>query len=208
MKKLLLTCAAIAMTIFVTEAQTKKSTGKKNNQTTLSNEKKLNAEIAQIQLEKKLMKDEQTLAFMVADSARKADEFIAEEQKAKERISWKEQKLKEVDSLNQLKWKQLSIESEQGFVANRKQDEINKAAKLNEYQSMQVSAINQEYDEKNTRINQNTELTDEQKSQQIASMNAEKRNKLQDVLGKNKEKKLGKAQIAESKKNTEVVKAT
>ena len=206
MKKILLTCAVIAMTIFATEAQTKKSSGKKSKKTTMSSEAKLQADIVKIQEEKKAALDSQAMVYHIADSTRNAEEMLVEEQKAAERIAWKEQKLREVDSLNQVKWKMETEVAEQSYAAERVQNEICKSAKLNDYQRSQVSIINQEFSQKNKLISENTELTPELKSQQIATLNEEKKSRLVAVLGKSKARKLEKAQAEYDKMNTAVVK--
>jgi hypothetical protein len=189
----------MAMTIFATEAQSKKSTAKKNNKSHISAETKANAEFAKVQLEKKQIRDQQLADQLKQDSTMKEDERLAEEKKDMDRIVWKEQKLKEVDSLNQLKWKQQSEDREKGYAAERSQNEIIKAAKLSDNQGRKVKIINQAFVDKATVVKQSAALTEDEKKQQIASLNEERRSKLKTALGNNKERKLEKERIEYSK---------
>ncbi len=190
MKKIFLTCAVAALTIFATEAQTKKS-----KKAVVSTEAKLNADIAKIQTEKRLAIEQQRMDRMVIDSTRKADELLAELSKDSARIAWKEQKLKEVDSTNQSNWKQQMADKDQWYATERSQKEINKAAKLSVTQGQKVKAINMSFNAQAKAIGENMELTQEQKAQQFAALNLERRTQLKAAIGKGDEKKLEKARI-------------
>lgn len=191
MKKIFLTCAVAALTIFATEAQTKKSS-KKSKKAVVSTEAKLNADIAKIKTEKRLAIEQQRVDRMAIDSARKADEMAAELSKDSARIAWKDQKLKEVDSTNQVNWKQTMADKDQWYATERSQKEINKAAKLSDNQGRQVKAINATYNAQAKAIKENIDLTEEQKSQQFAALNVERRAKIKAIVGKGKESKLEK----------------
>ncbi len=201
MKKIFLTCAVVAMTIFATEAQSKK--GKKNKKSTVSTEARLNSDIAKIKNEKKLMMEEDRVERLRIDSTRREDERMAEEAKDLERIAWKEQKLKEVDSLNQLKWKQQSEEKDQWYATDRSQNEINKAAKLNDMQGRQIKAINMAYNDKAKVIRENAATTDEQKKMELTALNTERRTKIKAIAGAKKESKLEKQRRDYTTKNTD-----
>ena len=191
MKKIFLTCVVAALTIFATEAQTKKSS-KKSKKTTVSSEARLNADIAKIKLEKKNAMELQRLDRMVIDSTRRADETREEFLKDSMRIAWKESKLKEVDSTNQVNWKQQVADKEQWYATERSQAEINKAANLSVNQGRQVKAINIAYNDRAKAIKADIVLTDEQKAQQFAALNLERRAKIKAIVGKGKESKLEK----------------
>ncbi|RYZ27450.1 MAG: hypothetical protein EOO10_12660 [Chitinophagaceae bacterium] len=115
MKKIFLTCSVALLTIFATEAQTKKSSKKKKS--TVSTEAKLNADIAKIKAEKKAAMELQRLDRMMIDSTRRADEVREEFVKDSMRLVWKETRLKEVDSINQMTWKQQKILPEGPFLS-------------------------------------------------------------------------------------------
>jgi hypothetical protein len=203
MKKIFLTCAVVAMTIFATEAQTKKNTGKKKAKTTVSSDAKLKADIARIKQEKKVTLEEQRIAALSADSTRKEDERIAELQKDSARIAWKEQKLREVDSSNQTNWKKTAEEKEMSYATERSQNQINKAAKLSDNEGRQVKAINIAYNEKAQSIVQDMAVTEDQRKQQLTALNEERRSKIRAVVGKGKEKSLEKERIKYGSKNAD-----
>ena len=205
MKKIFLTCAVAAMTIFATEAQTKKSTSKKKAKTTMSSEAKLNADIAKIQEEKRLAFEEQRLARLSTDSARREDERLAEMQKDSLRIAWKEQKLKEVDSMNQADWKRKAEDKEQDYITERSQNEINKAAKLSDAQGRQVKSVNLAYNNKARTVMLDSSLTEDARKQQLVSLNEERRTKIKAIVGKGKEKNLEKQRTKYSAKNPDDV---
>lgn len=203
MKKIFLTCAVLAMTIFATEAQSKKSSSKKKTKTTVSAESKLKTDIAKSQAEKKLVIEEQRVERLKTDSVRKEEERLVEEKKAMDRIVWKEQKLKEVDSLNQVKWKQQVEEKDQEYATERSQRELSKAAKLNDNQGQQVKLINQTYNNKAKAIREDLSISDEQKKAQLTVLNAERRAKIKAAVGSNKEKNLEKERVKYSTKNND-----
>ena len=190
MKKIFLTCAVAALTIFATEAQTKKS--KKSKKAVVNTEAKLNADIAKIKTEKRVAMEQQRLDRMMIDSTRRADELMAETFKDSARIAWKEQKLKEVDSTNQSNWKQQMADKDQWYATERSQKEINKAAKLSDNQGRQVKAINLSFNAQAKAVKENMDLTQEQRMQQLAALNVERRAKIRAAIGKGDEGKLEK----------------
>ena len=201
MKKIFLTCALAALTIFATEAQTKKS--KKSKKAVVSTEAKLNADIAKIQTEKRVAMEQRRMDRMVIDSTRKADELTEEAFKDSSRIAWKEQKLKEVDSTNQVNWKQQMADKDQWYATERSQKEINKAAKLSENQGRQVKAINLSFNAQAKAVKENMELTQDQRMQQLATLNVERRAKIRAAIGKGDESKLEKARRKYMTSNTD-----
>lgn len=201
MKKIFLTCALAALTIFATEAQTKKS--KKSRKAVVSTEAKLNADIAKIQTEKRVAMEQRRMDRMVIDSTRKADELTEEAFKDSSRIAWKEQKLKEVDSTNQVNWKQQMADKDQWYATERSQKEINKAAKLSENQGRQVKAINLSFNAQAKAVKENMELTQDQRMQQLATLNVERRAKIRAAIGKGDESKLEKARRKYMTSNTD-----
>ncbi len=203
MKKIFLTCAVAALTFLASEAQTKKSTGKKKAKTTVSSEAKLNADIAKIKQEKKEAMELQRLERLTIDSARRADEMLAEQTKDMERIAWKEQKLKEVDSTNQANWKKQAEEKDQWYATERSQLEINKAAKLSDNQGRQVKAINISYNAKAKAIIENVEFSEAQRKEQLTALNLERRTKIKAIIGNNKEKNLEKERSKYAVKHTD-----
>lgn len=203
MKKILLTCALAAMTIFATEAQTRKSSSKKSTKKTMSSEARLNSDIAKINEEKRLAMEEQRVERLMIDSTRREDERIAELQKDSARMAWKQQKLNEVDSLNSVKWKRQISDKDNEYAANRSQNEIVKAAKLSENQGRQVKAINMSCNDKAQLVMMDSSLSQESRNQQLTTLNLERRAKIKEVVGKNKEKNVEKQRMKVSAKNSD-----
>jgi hypothetical protein len=192
MKKILLTCAVIAITIFATEAQTKKGSSKKNKKSQVSTEARLNADIAKIKNEKRQAMEEQRIERLIIDSTRREEEKLEEQNKELERIAWKEQKLKEVDSTNQSHWKQQIEEKDLWYATERSQNAINKTAKLTDNQGRQIKAINMAYNDKSKLVRDDASLTEEQKKEALMNLNVERRAKIKTVIGTKKEVKLEK----------------
>ena len=203
MKKILLTCAVVAMTIFATEAQTRKSSSKKSTKKSMSSEARLNSDIAKINEEKRLAMEEQRVERLMIDSTRREDERIAELQKDSARMAWKQQKLNEVDSLNSVKWKRQISDKDNEYAANRTQNEIVKAAKLSENQGRQVKAINMTYNDKAQLVVMDSTLSQESRNQQLTTLNLERRTKIKEVVGKSKEKNVEKQRMKVSAKNSD-----
>ena len=191
MKKIFLTCAVVALTVFATQAQTKKSS-KKSKKAVVSTEAKLNADISKIQQEKRVAMEQQRMDRLAIDSARKSDEMLAEQFKDSSRIAWKESKLKEVDSTNQANWKQQMADKDQWYATERSQKEINKAAKLSDKEGLKVKQINLSFNAQAKAISDNMELSQDQKIQQFADLNVARRAQLKAAIGKGDEIKLEK----------------
>ena len=203
MKKILLTCAVAAMTFFASEAQTKKSTSKKSSKKSVNSEARLNADIAKIKAEKGKAMEEQRVERLMIDSIRREEERVAELQKDSLRMAWKQQKMNEVDSMNAVKWKKQISDKDDDYAAERAQAELAKAAKLSTNQGRQVKAINMSYNDKAQLVLLDSTLSPELRRQQLSTLNTERRAKIKEIVGKNKEKNLEKERIKYSAKHSD-----
>lgn len=204
MKKILLTCAVLAMTVFATEAQTKKST-KKNSKKAVSTESRLNSDIAKIKSEKRQAMEEQRMERLYNDSVRVNDEKLEETAKDSMRMVWKDQKLKEVDSTNQVTYKQTIEQKESWYATERSQNAINKVAKINDIQGRLIKEVNMSYNQKSKALRDNMELTDEDRRTQLTTLNTERREKIKGIIGAKREMKLEKSRKDYTTKNKEDV---
>ena len=202
MKKILLTCAVLAMTVFATEAQTKKST-RKNSKKPVSSESRLNSDIAKIKSEKRKAMEEQRMDRLYNDSVRVNDEKLEETAKDSLRMVWKDQKLKEVDSTNQVTWKQTIEEKESWYATERSQNAINKAAKINDNQGRLIKEVNMSYNQKSKALRDNMEMADEDRRTQLIMLNTERREKIKSIIGAKREMKLEKSRKEYTTKNKE-----
>lgn len=210
MKKIIL-ASIVAMSFFAAEAQTTKAKSKKAKKTYVSSEAKAKAkekaEIARVQLETEKRILEYKTASFQADSMRIDSERVVRENFELERKAYLENKTREQDSTNKVTWKRLSDEKELSAKTEHNMDEVNKAAKLGSYESRQVKAINQSYFDKAKAVKDNTELTEDQRKQQLVALNTERRTSIKAVIGKSKDKKLEKERKEYVKKNGEDVQA-
>ena len=202
MKKILLTCAVLAMTVFATEAQTKKST-RKNSKKPVSSESRLNSDIAKIKSEKRKAMEEQRMDRLYNDSVRVNDEKLEETAKDSLRMVWKDQKLKEVDSTNQVTWKQTIEEKESWYATERSQNAINKAAKINDNQGRLIKEVNMSYNQKSKALRDNMDMADEDRRTQLIMLNTERREKIKSIIGAKRETKLEKSRKEYTTKNKE-----
>ena len=202
MKKILLTCAVLAMTVFATEAQTKKST-RKNSKKPVSSESRLNSDIAKIKSEKRKAMEEQRMDRLYNDSVRVNDEKLEETAKDSLRMVWKDQKLKEVDSTNQVTWKQTIEEKESWYATERSQNAINKAAKINDNQGRLIKEVNMSYNQKSKALRDNMDMADEDRRTQLIMLNTERREKIKSIIGAKREMKLEKSRKEYTTKNKE-----
>lgn len=202
MKKILLTCAVLAMTVFATEAQTKKTT-RKNSKKPVSSESRLNSDIAKIKSEKRKAMEEQRMDRLYNDSVRVNDEKLEETAKDSLRMVWKDQKLKEVDSTNQVTWKQTIEEKESWYATERSQNAINKAAKINDNQGRLIKEVNMSYNQKSKALRDNMEMADEDRRTQLIMLNTERREKIKSIIGAKRETKLEKSRKEYTTKNKE-----
>ena len=144
MKKISLLCL-IAFSFFATEAQTKKS---KKSKKQPSKESVANTKFKKAQVQKKLMRDSLMLGMRMDDSLRIAGDSLSDLQKDSLSIVYKQTGLKDIDSLNKIRYATIAKSRSDIDIAEKTQMDINRAAKLNEYQSKQVKYINQTYSDK------------------------------------------------------------
>ena len=175
----------MALSIFAAEAQTKKS---KKSKKQPSKESIANTKFKKAQEQKKLMRDSIMLGMRMDDSLRLAVDSLSDLQKDSLSIVYKETGLKNIDSLNKLRYAAIAKSRSDVDIADKTQMDINRAAKLNDYQSKQVKYINQTYTEKaRVLLNGSDPQT---KKMELAALNEERRSKIRVVVGKSREKKL------------------
>ncbi len=199
MKKALL-LFGILISFLASEAQTTKK-NKKSKKTKVSREALLQARMDSMQAQRQQRIDS-TIAFQLkTDSVRKENDRIAEEKLQQERLAWKAAKDREIDSLNGEHAKAIVVEQKRWTALQDQRNEISRAAKLNDYQKQQVNYILQSFYVKAQGIKKDSSLQDEQKKQQLAKLNDERRGRLKSLLGKSKEKKLEKARKSHNNPN-------
>ncbi len=187
----------MAISLFVAEAQTKKSKKFKKHP---SKETIASAKFKRVEAQKKLMRDSLMLGLKMEDSLRLAGDIMADLQKDSLSVVYKQSGLKNIDSLNKVRYAAIAKSRSDVDVADKTQMDINRAAKLNDYQSKQVKYINQTYAD---RAKQLLNGSDPQtKKIELATLNQERRNKIKVVVGKNREKKLESERKDYFKKNT------
>jgi hypothetical protein len=195
MKRIILLCV-VALSVLSVEAQTKKSKKSKKP----SKEAIANAKFTKLQAEKKLMRDSVMVNMKMEDSLRLAGDSMLDLQKDSMSLVYRQEGLKNIDSLNKLKYAAISRTRDESDITDKTQMDINKAAKLSEYQSKQVKFINQMYTGKaNALIAGVDPLT---KKQELAVLNEERRAKIKVVVGKSRERKLESERKDYFKKNT------
>ena len=196
MKKISLLCL-LAFSIFASEAQTKKSkrSRKQPNKETVAKAKFMKAEG-----QKKLMRDSLMIGMKMDDSLRIAGDSISDLQKDSLSLVYRQNGLKNIDSLNKIKYATIAKSRSEIDLSEKTQMDINRAAKLNDYQSKQVKYINQNYTEKAKVLISGVDP--QTKKQELAALNEERRNKIKVVVGKSREKKLENERKDYFKKNT------
>ncbi len=202
MKRIFLACV-VAISVLAAEAQTTKSGSKKSKKAKVNSEAKAKADFEQMQLEKQQIAAQQQLERIRYDSTRLENERLANEKFEQERTIWKENKLREMDSMYKSMWKNQSQEKEQWLKIQRQRNAVNSSAKLDNYKSSQVNYINQTYHDKAKAIHDDAAITEDQKKEQYAKLNAERRARIKAVVGKSKERKLEKARKEYSQKNAD-----
>ena len=175
----------MALSIFAAEAQTKK--GKKSKKQP-SKETVAKAKFNKMQAQKKLMRDSLLMGMKMDDSLRLAFDSLSDLQKDSLSIVYKETGLKNIDSLNKVRYAAIARSRNEVDVADKTQMEINRAAKLNDYQGTQVKYINQSYAEKAKALLNGSDP--QTKRAELASLNEERRAKIRVIVGKSREKKL------------------
>ena len=184
MKKIFLFCV-VALSMLGAEAQTKK--GKKSKKVP-SKETIAKAKFTKVEAQKKLMRDSLIIGLRMEDSIRIAGDMVSDLQKDSMNLVYRENGFKNIDSLKQVRYGLIIQNREEADKTDKTQMDINRAAKLNDYQSKQVKYINQSFSEKAKMIVQGNDP--QSKKQELAVLNEERRNKIRVIVGKSRERKL------------------
>ena len=184
MKKIFLFCV-VALSMLGAEAQTKK--GKKSKKVP-NKETIAKAKFTKAEAQKKLMRDSLIIGLRMEDSIRIAGDMVSDLQKDSMNLVYRENGFKNIDSLKQVRYGLIIQNREEADKTDKTQMDINRAAKLNDYQSKQVKYINQSFSEKAKMIVQGNDP--QSKKQELAVLNEERRNKIRVILGKSRERKL------------------
>lgn len=197
MKKIFLLCG-LALSFLASEAQTAKSKGKSAKKTKLSSEAVFQAKQDTL-MALRQQKIDSSLAYQLQyDSTRKENERIAYENFQQGQKAWKDSMFLQMDSSNSAQWKAMSKEHEHWLSVQKQRAEINRTAKLSEYQKVQVNYINQITFEKAKEIGSDSMLDESKKKEALTKLNTERRDRIKIVTGKTKEKRLEKARKAQS----------
>ena len=184
MKKIFLFCV-VALSMLGAEAQTKK--GKKSKKVP-NKETIAKAKFTKVEAQKKLMRDSLIIGLRMEDSIRIAGDMVSDLQKDSMNLVYRENGFKNIDSLKQVRYGLIIQNREEADKTDKTQIDINRAAKLNDYQSKQVKYINQSFSEKAKMIVQGNDP--QSKKQELAVLNEERRNKIRVIVGKSRERKL------------------
>ena len=184
MKKIFLFCV-VALSMLGAEAQTKK--GKKSKKVP-NKETIAKAKFTKAEAQKKLMRDSLIIGLRMEDSIRIAGDMVSDLQKDSMNLVYRENGFKNIDSLKQVRYGLIIQNREEADKTDKTQMDINRAAKLNDYQSKQVKYINQSFSEKAKMIVQGNDP--QSKKQELAVLNEERRNKIRVIVGKSRERKL------------------
>ena len=196
MKKISLLCL-IAFSFFAAEAQTKKNkkSKKQPNKESVAKKKFVKAEA-----QKKLMRDSLMIGMKMEDSLRIAADIQSDLQKDSLSFAYKQTGLKDIDSLNKIRYATIAKTRNDVDIADKTQMDINRAAKLNDYEGKQVKYINQSYTEKAKILISGVDP--QTKKQELVLLNEERRNKIRIIVGKSRERKLDNERKDYFKKNT------
>ena len=184
MKKIILLCV-VALSMLGAEAQTKK--GKKYKKAP-NKETIAKAKFTKAEAQKKLMRDSLIIGLRMEDSIRIAGEMASDLQKDSMNLVYRENGFKNIDSLKQVRYGLIIQNREEADKTEKTQMDINRAAKLNDYQSKQVKYINQSFSDKAKLLVQGNDP--QLKKQELAVLNEERRNKIRVIVGKSRERKL------------------
>ena len=196
MKKISLLCL-IAFSFFAAEAQTKKN---KKSKKQPNKESVAKAKFVKVEAQKKLMRDSLMIGMKMEDSLRIAADFQSDLQKDSLSLAYKQTGLKDIDSLNKIRYATIAKSRNDVDIADKTQMDINRAAKLNDYQGKQVKYINQTYTEKAKILISGVDP--QTKKQELVLLNEERRNKIRMIVGKTRERKLENERKDYFKKNT------
>ena len=196
MKKISLLCL-IAFSFFAAEAQTKKN---KKSKKQPNKESVAKAKFVKVEAQKKLMRDSLMIGMKMEDSLRIAVDMQSDLQKDSLSLAYKQTGLKDIDSLNKIRYATIAKSRNDVDIADKTQMDINRAAKLNDYQGKQVKYINQTYTEKAKILISGVDP--QTKKQELVLLNEERRNKIRMIVGKSRERKLENERKDYFKKNT------
>ena len=196
MKKISLLCL-IAFSFFAAEAQTKKN---KKSKKQPNKESVAKAKFVKVEAQKKLMRDSIMIGMKMEDSLRIAADIQSDLQKDSLSLAYKQTGIKDIDSLNKIRYATIAKSRNDVDIADKTQMDINRAAKLNDYQGKQVKYINQTYTEKAKILISGVDP--QTKKQELVLLNEERRNKIRIIVGKSRERKLENERKDYFKKNT------
>ena len=185
-----------ALSIFAVEAQSKKS---KKSKKQPSKEAVAKSKFIKAEAQKKFLRDSLMIGMRMEDSLRIAGDNLSDLQKDSLSLVYRQNGLREIDSLNKIRYATIAKSRNEIDLIDKTQMDINKAAKLNDYQGGQVKYINQTYTEKAKLIT--TGIDPQTKKQELALLNEERRNKIRLIVGKSREQKLEKERKEYFKKN-------
>lgn len=183
--------------VFAADAQTKKSKRSKKHP---NKESVAKAKFIKAEAQKKFLRDSLVVGMRMEDSLRIAGDNLSDLQKDSLSLVYRQNGLKDIDSLNKIRYASIAKSRREIDIAEKTQMDINRAAKLNDYQSKQVKFINQTYTEKAKILISG--LDPQTKKQELTILNEERRNKIRLVVGKSREKKIENERKDYFKKNT------
>jgi len=196
MKKITFLCL-FAISFFAAEAQTKKN---KKSKKQPNKEAVAKAKFIKVEAQKKFLRDSVMLGMKMEDSLRIAGDNLSDLQKDSLSLVYRQNGLKDIDSLNKIRYATIAKSRSEVDITDKTQMDINRAAKLNDYQGNQVKYINQTYTEKAKILISGVDP--QTKKQELALLNEERRNKIRSIVGKSRERKLENERKDYFKKNT------
>ena len=196
MKKFLL-FSAVAFSFFAANAQTKKSSKKSKKPT---KEAIAKANFTKKEEVKKMARTAMIDSLRMTDSVRIMNDSLADVQKEADRVAYKQAGMMAIDSTNKESYKMLNKERSSWETTAKSQADISKAAGLSEYETKQVKAINEQYNDKAKELIQGGDP--QAKKQELIALNEQRRAKIATITGKGKERRLEKERKDYMKKNS------
>ncbi|MFN0081804.1 MAG: hypothetical protein ACKVOM_04740 [Ferruginibacter sp.] len=92
-----------------------------------------------LQAEKTLMRDSLIVSIKMGDSLRLVIDRVSDLQKYSMSLAYRQEGLKNIDSINKLKYADISRTRDEADMMDKNQMDIHRAAKLSDYQSKQVN---------------------------------------------------------------------
>ena len=130
------------------------------------------------------MRDSLMIGMKMEDSVRIAADIQSDLQKDSLSFAYKQTGLKDIDSLNKIRYATIAKSRNEVDIADKTQMDINRAAKLNDYEGKQVKYINQTYTEKAKILISGVDP--QTKKQELVLLNEERRNKIRIIVGKSR----------------------